>query len=128
MSKTTTFGQLRALAEASQSFSANVAAAAADAIEEVNSEIATEEESSTASAAHAAGSYLKFNGNLYKVTQAIAIGDTIVSDVNVTKTTVAEELATISGSTSGLVYSEVTETVTIPTSIGTYTNETIIFV
>lgn len=132
MSKAITLAQLRALAVASQSFTADVAAAAADAIEaiddELDSEVAAVEESSTASAAHSAGSYLRFNGNLYKVTQAIAVGGTITPGTNVESTSVGEELKTISDGVTGLTYSAVTETITIPTSLGSYADETIIFV
>ena len=44
--------------------------------------IGPSEASSTASAAHAAGSYFIYNGKLYKATAAIAIGDTITSGTN----------------------------------------------
>ena len=47
----------------------------------------------TATAAHAAGDVITVGGVLYRVTAAIAVGDTIASGTNVTPTTIAEELA-----------------------------------
>jgi len=44
--------------------------------------IGPSEASSTASAAHAAGSYFIYNGKLYQATSDIAIGDTIASGTN----------------------------------------------
>jgi len=128
MAKETTLAQMRALAVRTVGLGGEIAEAAADAIEEVSDEIAAEEESSTASAAHSAGSYLRFNGNLYKVTQNIAVGGTITPGTNIESTSVGEELKTISDGVTGLTYSAVTETITIPTSLGSYADETIIFV
>lgn len=47
--------------------------------------IGPSEASSTASAAHAAGSYFIYNGKLYQATADIAIGDTITSGTNCAK-------------------------------------------
>lgn len=131
MGKATTFAQLRALAEESRSYTAEVASAAADAIEaideEIGNEVAAAEESSAASEAHATGSYFRLGGNLYKATQAIAAGEVIEAGVNARRTSVAEELEAFSGLTSGITYSAATETLNIPTSIGSYADETIIF-
>ena len=44
--------------------------------------IGPSEASSTASAAHPAGSYFIYNGKLYKATAAISVGDTITSGTN----------------------------------------------
>ena len=46
----------------------------------------------TATANHAIGSYLTMGGTLYKVTRAIAVGETIAAGTNVTATTVMAEL------------------------------------
>ncbi len=46
----------------------------------------------TATAYHSVGSYLTMNGALYRVTTAIAIGETITPGTNVTATTVMEEV------------------------------------
>lgn len=46
----------------------------------------------TATASHAVGTYLTMDGTLYKVTQAIAVGETIAAGTNVTATTVMAEL------------------------------------
>ena len=131
MSKATTFEQLRALAAASESYTADVAAAAAGAIEAVDDEIgnvvAAAEESGTATAAHAVGSHVRYNGHMYKVTRAIAIGDTISPGTNVTETSVAGELELLTDAVTGVSYSAATETVTIPTLLGSYAGETITF-
>lgn len=46
----------------------------------------------TATSNHAVGTYLTMQGKLYKVTSAIAVGETIKSGTNVTETTVMAEL------------------------------------
>lgn len=56
------------------------------------SAIAPLEMSYTASRAYTAGSFLFVGTKFYKVTAAIASGDTITPDTNVTQTTVAEQL------------------------------------
>lgn len=127
MSKATTLGQLEALGVAAQSFTAEVAGAAAAAIEAVNDMVATAEASDTASAAHTAGSYLILDDVLYKVTDDIAVGDTIEEGVNVSETSIADEMETFSDLTTGISYSAATETITIPHTIGSYADETIIF-
>ena len=45
-----------------------------------------------ATSSHAVGTYLTMQGKLYKVTSAIAVGETIKSGTNVTQTTVMDEL------------------------------------
>lgn len=52
-------------------------------------------EQETATANHAAGTYLVLGGTLCKVTQAIAIGETVAIGTNVAATTVAAELLAI---------------------------------
>lgn len=47
---------------------------------------------STATSSHAVNTYLTMQGKLYKVTSAIAVGETIKSGTNVTQTTVMDEL------------------------------------
>lgn len=46
----------------------------------------------TATANHAINTYLTMGGKLYKVTRAIAVGETIAAGTNVTQTTVMDEL------------------------------------
>lgn len=46
----------------------------------------------TATANHSVGTYLTMGGKLYKVTSAIAVGETITPNTNVTETTVMAEL------------------------------------
>lgn len=50
------------------------------------------EDSSTASKNYSANTYLVFNDDIYKTTKTITAGETIEDGVNVTKTTVAEQL------------------------------------
>ena len=52
-------------------------------------------ENHKASANYAVGSYLVHDGTLYKVTSAIAVGESITPNTNVTATTVMAELAAI---------------------------------
>lgn len=52
-------------------------------------------ETSTATANHSVGSLIMLDGDLYKVTSAIATGETVVPGTNCTKTTVAAELAAL---------------------------------
>lgn len=54
---------------------------------------ATIESSSTASKAYSVGDYLVYDGDLYKVTTAIASGGTITPNTNVEQTTVGAEIA-----------------------------------
>lgn len=61
------------------------------------SAIAPLEVSYTASRAYTAGSYLFVGTKFYKVTTAIASGDTINPGTNVVQTTVAEQLMTLAG-------------------------------
>jgi hypothetical protein len=50
------------------------------------------EDSTSASKNYSANTYLIFNNDIYSVTKAITAGETIEEGVNVTKTTVAEQL------------------------------------
>jgi hypothetical protein len=52
-------------------------------------------EQETATANHAAGTYLVLGGTLCKVTRAIAIGETVAIGTNVASTTVAAEILAI---------------------------------
>ena len=45
-----------------------------------------------ATSSHAVNTYLTMQGKLYKVTSAIAVGETITPNTNVTETTVMAEL------------------------------------
>ena len=49
-------------------------------------------ETSPAVAAHAENNYIMYGGELYKVTAAIAIGDTLSTSTNIEKTTVTDEI------------------------------------
>lgn len=60
-------------------------------LDEVFGDFATVEYTDTASKAYAVGDYLVYDSKFYRVTSAIAQGDTIVPDTNVVKTTVGEE-------------------------------------
>ena len=61
-------------------------------LDEVFGDFATVEYTDTASKAYAVGDYLVYDSKFYKVTTAIAQGDTIVPDTNVVKTTVGDEV------------------------------------
>lgn len=65
-------------------------------LDEVFGDFATVEYTDTASKAYAVGDYLVYDSKFYKVTSAIAQGDTIVPDTNVVKTTVADEFSNAS--------------------------------
>lgn len=58
-------------------------------------------ESPTAKAVHAVGEYIVVDGVMYKVTAAIAVGNTITPGTNVTKTTAGAELAALNSRTPG---------------------------
>lgn len=62
-------------------------------IQNILGNMASIEQSDTASKAYSVGDYLVLNGYLYKVTTAIAINNTITPGTNVVKTTVGEEMA-----------------------------------
>lgn len=49
-------------------------------------------EVSPAESAHAVGEYLIYNNALYRVTAAIAVGDTLTAGTNITQTSVGEEI------------------------------------
>lgn len=71
-------------------------AAAQDAIDTAqNGNLATIE-SSPATAAHAVGEYIVLNGQLYKVTAAIAAGQTLTVGTNIAATTIAGAFGTVS--------------------------------
>ena len=74
---------------------AQAAAASAASADGTNAQkmiAAPEEASSTASAAHAAGTYFRYNNKLYKATQDIALGGTITPNTNCVEDTVCAEL------------------------------------
>jgi hypothetical protein len=62
-------------------------------------------ESSPATANHSAGSYLVYDGVLYKVRSAIAAGETLVPGTNITATTAGAELTSLN---NGLTWESVT--------------------
>ena len=60
-------------------------------------------ETSPATATHAVGDYIVWNGKLYEVTTAIAVGETLTVGTNITATTVGEKLSAILNS-NGATY------------------------
>lgn len=76
---------------------AEAAAAMLDA-EKILGNFATYQATTTASKAYAVGEYLTYNGYLYKVTTAIAVGGTITPNTNCIRTSVGAEIETIFGS------------------------------
>lgn len=62
-------------------------------------------EGSTASAAHSVGTYLVQNGTLYRVTSAIAIGDTITPGTNVIATDLNTAVTSLNTAASNLTSS-----------------------
>lgn len=71
-------------------------AAAQDAIDTAqNGNLATIE-SSPATAAHAVGEYIVYNGQLYKVTATIAAGQTLTVGTNIIASNVAEAISSLS--------------------------------
>lgn len=85
-------------------------------LDEVFGDFATVEYTDTASKAYAVGDYLVYDSKFYRVTSAIAQGDTIVPDTNVVKTTVADEFSNASNvdysnTTSGLTATNVQDAV-----------------
>ncbi len=71
------------------------AKAAGDGIRETQGMIAPREATSTATQNYAVGDYLVYNGKLYKVTAAIANGETITPGTNVSEDKVSEELLSL---------------------------------
>ena len=71
-------------------------------IETVEEMIAGTEATETATVNYAIGDFLIANGGLYKVTSAIAAGETIVPGTNCTMTTVAEQLKLLFSSIASL--------------------------
>ena len=77
---------------AAQAAAAAASAASADGTNAQKMIAAPEEATSTASAAHAAGTYFRYNNKLYKATQDIALGGTITPNTNCVEDTVCAEL------------------------------------
>lgn len=83
-----------------KALTANMGKTIADNIETVAGDIATVETSTTASRAYSEGEYLVLNGQLYKVTSAIANGGTITVGTNVSATTAGAQLKSLSDSSA----------------------------
>lgn len=66
-------------------------------------------ETSPAQAAHSVGEYIIYNTALYRVTSAIAIGDTLTVDTNITATTIADALETIDPSQISAMQSDISK-------------------
>ena len=102
-------------------------ALALQALDERFDNVIATPEKSIAEATHSIGNYITLGSKLYKVTAAIAVGDSIEAGVNVEETSVAAEIKRCSDLLTGMTYSDATETIAISTSICSYANETIIF-
>ena len=77
-------------------------------------------ETSPATATHAVGSYLVYNGQLYKVTSAIRAGETLTPGTNISVVSVGGELTSLN---SGYIYQQFDKAVaaSTDTDIGTIT-------
>lgn len=62
-------------------------------------------ESSPAAAAHSIGDFILWNGTLYSVTAAIAVGETLAVGSNITATTTGEEIQALKNGLTNLVKS-----------------------
>ena len=71
-------------------------------------------ESSPATANHSAGSYLVYDGVLYKVRSAIAAGETLVPGTNITATTAGAELTSLNNGLNGLIIVPFQKSVSLP--------------
>ena len=78
------------------------------------------ESSTTASAAYAEGDYLVLNDQLYKVTAAIASGQSLVIGTNIASTTTGAELATLNSSLTAFMEDYGLETKCIVKGLLTY--------
>ena len=67
-------------------------------LDEIREETAVIESSSTSSHAYAVGKFLTYNGILYKVTSAIAVGDTLTPGTNITATNVGDQIKSLNDS------------------------------
>lgn len=78
-------------------------------------------ETSPAVAAHDAGEYIFYNGQMYKVIAAIAVGETLTVDTNITSTNVGSELTALNNglmkypdySANGILYNFSTSAITL---------------
>lgn len=66
-------------------------------VDTLQSDIATAEPSSTSTHAYAVGDYLMYSSQLYKVTQAISVGDTLVAGTNIAATKIADNFGSGGG-------------------------------
>lgn len=83
-----------------------------DSMARLESDLAPMEDSATASAAHTAGSLLMMGGQLYKTTTRIEQNMEIDPNNNVTKTSIADELASRDTEIAGAVRFDETQTLT----------------
>lgn len=108
-------------------------AAAQDAIDTAqNGNLATIE-SSPATAAHAVGDYVVYNGQLYKVTAAIAAGETLTVGTNIEQTNLSNELPIYSanrgyGSSGSVTYASDLEWAMARTALITYGRTHVLFI
>jgi len=90
--------------------------------------VASVEASSTATAAHAAGEYLILDGQIYKATDAIAIGDTIAVGTNVSATTVGAVLKSLSDALAANMSVDISVAQSAPTTAPASPSDTIYIV
>lgn len=95
------------------------------------SNIATIESTAFASKAYVEGEFLTYNGQLYEVIAAIALGEALVIGTNIEATSVGEELTALNNGLTNLnsnyIYErfEVAVTASVDTTIGTVTLPTV---
>lgn len=61
-------------------------------------------ETSPATASHAVGSYIVWNGQLYEVTASIAVGETLTVGTNITATNAGSELTSLKNGLSNCIH------------------------
>ena len=86
-------------------------------VDEVDTDLAemievTEEQSATASVEHVVGSYFRYNGNLWRTTVLIRVGDEIVPNVNCETTDVMTRIEALEGASPTPTGSEIDDSVT----------------
>ena len=66
-----------------------------DTVALIQTDIAPVESSTTAANPYAVGDYLILSNKFYKVTAAIAVGDTLTENTNIEETSIAAELKSL---------------------------------
>lgn len=86
--------------DATKALSANQGHELKGQIDDAQGNFATIETTNTASQPYAVGEFLVYDGKLYEVTQAIALGDTLTVGTNIAHYTVGQQLSQIKGDLS----------------------------